>query len=107
VAKRKPPVGSSWRVLAHDARDVAEPFDVHSREYDRRNDGVAAHRNGASYNSRHESRTRQEVFDELVIDGWLHLEQMTARSWWLRIGKEAVFITIDRDGNPKMGEWHE
>lgn len=26
------------------------------------------------------------VFDELVIDRWFHIEQMSSRSWWFRIG---------------------
>lgn len=34
-------------------------------------------------------------FDELVIDHWLHLEQMDTRDWWIGIG------------NPDHGDyWH-
>jgi hypothetical protein len=34
----------------------------------------------------------QGVIDELVIDDWLHLEQMSERQWWLRIGDARVFV---------------
>jgi len=30
--------------------------------------------------------TEGVCFDELVIDSWFHLEQMTCRSWWLGFG---------------------
>lgn len=36
------------------------------------------------------------VFDELVIDDWLHLEQMDDRYWWLRVGDYVLWITIPR-----------
>jgi len=41
------------------------------------------------------------MFDELVIDQWLHLEQMDDDRWWLRIGDVTMSGTIDADGNAK------
>lgn len=38
------------------------------------------------------------VFDELVIDDWLHLEQMDDRYWWMRIGDTVLWITVPRKG---------
>ena len=38
------------------------------------------------------------VFDELVIDGWFHLEQMDRRAWWMQIGDHHVNVSIGRDG---------
>lgn len=34
------------------------------------------------------------VFDELVIDDWLHLEQMDERSWWMRVGDARINIVV-------------
>lgn len=38
------------------------------------------------------------VFDELVVDDWLHVEQMDHAQWWLRIGDARVFVTLLDDG---------
>lgn len=38
------------------------------------------------------------VFDELVIDEWLHLEQMNREHWWLRVGDVTLNVTVGRDG---------
>lgn len=85
--KRPPPVGSRWRILAHGPR--GERIDIESRDYDE--------------GDRAKPRT---VFDELVIDDWLHLEQMSARVWWLKIGDDMVMISVGSDGKAKMGEWY-
>ncbi|WP_437755475.1 hypothetical protein [Sorangium sp. So ce1389] len=34
------------------------------------------------------------VFDELVVDDWIHLEQMDDDVWWLRVGDARVIITV-------------
>lgn len=34
------------------------------------------------------------VFDELVVDGWLHLEQMTENTWWMRVGDARIDIKV-------------
>jgi hypothetical protein len=35
------------------------------------------------------------VFDELVVDQWLHIEQLDDAAWWLRIGDARVLVRID------------
>jgi hypothetical protein len=65
--------GLSWRVLVHDeARNV--PLEEHS---DRR-------------------RWR---FDELVVDHWLHVEQLNTRVWYLQVGDHQMSIEVKRDGS--------
>ena len=34
--------------------------------------------------------------DEVVIDGWFHLEKMTDNTWWIRIGKHAFEIDTSK-----------
>jgi hypothetical protein len=60
--------GKVWRVLAH------------------RGDGgsVEVENHGA--------------FDELVVDDWLHIEQMDAAVWWLRVGDARLWVTLDNMG---------
>jgi hypothetical protein len=36
----------------------------------------------------------QGTFDELVVDDWLHVEQMDDEVWWLRIGDARVMVTL-------------
>lgn len=31
-------------------------------------------------------------FDEVVVDDWLHVEQMGVRDWWAQIGDAWVWI---------------
>jgi hypothetical protein len=38
------------------------------------------------------------VFDELVVDDWLHLEQMDDNTWWMRLGDARIDIKILADG---------
>jgi hypothetical protein len=39
------------------------------------------------------------TFDELVVDHWLHVEQMNNRDWWMRIGGDLnLFVHIDGKG---------
>ena len=102
----KIPVGASWRVLAHDAKRKAKSFNVYSPDCARNTD-AAIKRLGHGFTLDRDVRPRREVFDELVIDGWFHLEQMGPRVWWLSIGDDMVMITIGKDGKPKMGEWYQ
>ena len=30
--------------------------------------------------------TNRGLFDELVVDGWLHIENLDPRRWWMRLG---------------------
>jgi hypothetical protein len=40
----------------------------------------------------------QGIFDELVIDDWLHLEQMDDNSWRARIGDASIQVVIHPSG---------
>lgn len=40
-------------------------------------------------------------FDELVVGGWLHIEQMDTGKWWMSVGGVTVLVNADRDGKPK------
>jgi hypothetical protein len=46
----------------------------------------------------HSSADEPSIFDELVIDDWFHLEQMTRRRWWMRIGDLVVWVKVAKDG---------
>ena len=35
------------------------------------------------------------VIDELVVDDWLHLEQMHSHQWWMRVGDARVWINVE------------
>ena len=39
------------------------------------------------------------TFDELVVDHWLHIEQMDTRNWWMRVGDVELSVTVDPDGS--------
>lgn len=34
------------------------------------------------------------TLDEVVIDHWLHLEQMDDRLWWMRVGDARLMVSI-------------
>jgi hypothetical protein len=42
------------------------------------------------------------VLDEVVVDDWLHLEQMDARQWWLRLGDARILISIEPSGKARV-----
>jgi hypothetical protein len=42
------------------------------------------------------------TFDELVVDDWLHVEQMDETVWWLRVGDARLLVTLDREGPPSV-----
>lgn len=42
------------------------------------------------------------IFDELVVDNWLHLEQMDKREWCLRVGDARIWISIEDDAQPRV-----
>jgi hypothetical protein len=98
AAKRIPP-GAIWRILYHEAptkRDgmCGPAHDLHSVDYPT------------------EARSPQDpkvrtIFDELVIAGLLHLEQMSRDTWCLIVGEDKCMISVGRDGKPKMGEWYK
>ena len=42
--------------------------------------------------------TNEGVFDELVVDHWLHLEQLDDRTWWMRLGDARLQVFVAQDG---------
>jgi len=42
------------------------------------------------------------IFDELVIDDWLHLEQMDEKTWWMRVGDARLVVTVHGPGNVEV-----
>jgi hypothetical protein len=42
------------------------------------------------------------ILDELVVDDWLHFEQMDTNEWWARIGDAWVYIELPVDGGPPI-----
>lgn len=53
----------------------------------------------------------QGVLDEVVIQPWLHLEQLDEREWWMRLGDARILINIAADGQVQVdverGYYHE
>ena len=41
----------------------------------------------------------QGTFDELVVDHWLHVEQIDERTWWARVGDARLMIRVDDVGD--------
>lgn len=89
MSKRKPPIGSRWRILAHDRGGA--PLSVASADIS----GGGSIAGGTLL-------FKRTVFDELVIDDWFHLEQMSRDSWHLIIGDQHHAITIGKDGKPTI-----
>ncbi len=92
---RKPPVGSTWRILAHGRK---RSYQRYSRKHSV--DPQAPGEDEVPFAT---------VFDELVISGVLHLEQMDTRTWWMgvRTGEDGVddlhlWITVGRDGRVRV-----
>lgn len=42
--------------------------------------------------------TNRGLFDELVVDGWLHIENLDPRRWWMRLGDADIIVEIGVDG---------
>ena len=66
------------------------------REYGK-NWRLLAHRDGARIEVEN-----QGSFDELVVDDWLHVEQMDDAAWWLRVGDARLMVTLAADGEPTI-----
>ena len=42
------------------------------------------------------------LFDELVVDHWLHLEKMDDRTWWMRLGDARLSVFVAEDGSVRV-----
>jgi len=73
--------GTRWRFLAHGA--PARRDSMYGPPIELRSDD-----------------SRPSVFDEIVVDSWLHVEQQSASQWWMDVAGVTVWITVDRDGRP-------
>lgn len=46
-------------------------------------------------------------FDELVIDSWFHLEQMSERHYWMHVGDYHINVQIDGKGQPSVSVYED
>lgn len=72
LPKRHKP-GSHWRVLVHGAP-------------------------GPVLDVGHDAYKQPTEFDEVVVDEWLHLEQLDSRLWSLRLGPLLISIHVGERG---------
>lgn len=79
LPKRHRP-GTSWRFLAHES--------------------PRAHTYGAKIEDSSAEHPRSQ-FDELVVDGWLHLEQLGEREWWMQLGPFDINLGVGPAGEAK------
>ena len=42
------------------------------------------------------------VLDEVAVGHWFHLEEMSERVWWARLGDARLVITIEVSGSVKV-----
>lgn len=42
------------------------------------------------------------VFDELVVDDWMHMEQLAERSWWIRLADARLQVEVQEDGSVQL-----
>lgn len=45
-----------------------------------------------------ENAAEGALFDELVVDHWLHIEQMEERAWRMRVGDARISVSVESDG---------
>ncbi|MGH9463921.1 MAG: hypothetical protein ACRD1X_22185 [Vicinamibacteria bacterium] len=93
---RKKP-GASWRMSAvkPNGEDLTFATHHHVRELEQVPRGEPhAHKISRGVG--------EYVFDELVVDDWLHLEQMDTRVWWLRVSDVVLGIQVPRSGPVKV-----
>lgn len=46
----------------------------------------------------------QGTFNEVVVDHWLHVEQMENRLWIVRIGQRGFSVYVNADGSVELNE---
>lgn len=90
---RAPAPGRKWRVLAHDLHGN-RVLDIESEDNRRRE----PHRLAKSSRRTERTSVGESEFDELVIDSWFHLEQMSRRVWSLILGDVYLSLFVRSDG---------
>jgi hypothetical protein len=90
--------GSRWRLLVHERFPRRQP------------DGLlygTAHSIGSSRELAGDDGPHRKAqvlegteFDELVVGGWLHIEQQDATTWWMDVAGIMICVRADRDGKP-------
>lgn len=107
-AVKKRSAGRNWRLLVHGARNVGD--EMYGAAHN-----VYSHQTAADHHEQIRQRlgeypTKDEEtvtvlpdteFDELVVDQWLHIEQMDSNYWWMNVGGVTVHVTTTKDGKPK------
>lgn len=111
--KRRKPARVPWRIAAGLGTPREPRVELHSADYALgpfpKTSAVSKQAQRAILKDARAAGPRvphRAVFDELVISPWFHLEQMSTRMWWLKIGEDMVMITVGRNGKPKLGEWY-
>lgn len=98
--------GLSWRLLVHAAPTVGGDGmngTAHHIESSKMHQQIVRrfrrHKCGPDAWQTHQVIPDAE-FDELVVDRWLHIEQMDTNYWWMNIGGVTLHVTADRQGRP-------
>lgn len=87
--------GSRWRVLVHDYAGGG----YYGKSHDIRGGMPYRGEQPSEYEDWHQFEGTE--FDELVVGRWIHVEQMSAGSFWMDISGVVIDVQVDRDGRPK------
>lgn len=94
AALRRP--GGRWRLLVHEWLGRGHPSGIlYGTSH-----GVSPEPREDYEHYRHHHLPDAE-FDELVVESWLHVEQMDACVWKLDVGGVTLHVRVDRNGRPK------
>lgn len=52
-------------------------------------------------------RPDHDFVDEVVINGWFHLEAMSRRSYWMNVAGVTIWVTLRKDGTVKQVRFYE
>lgn len=95
--------GFDWRILAKVWEDgeITQAISLHSKECKERSDKFQIEKLNKEPSDTPVAPENCQ-FDELVIDKWLHLEQMNDNFWWMRLGDCRIEIHLDDAGKPTV-----
>jgi hypothetical protein len=101
------PLGSQWRILAHPVGGGASVA-LYSADYPdfKVRDGVGKPWRVVGRVPKRRRVRARTVFDELVIGGVLHVEQMSSNHWWINAGDLHVDVVIKK-GKPVVSWWED